>query len=396
MSKMARVDLIEQHSSASFRFIVLITIVIAAGASQGLLLPLLTILLEQAHISSGMNGLNAAALYMGIFLSLLFIERPVIRFGYKPVIMGGIVLAAVAALGFPLWNHLVFWFILRIIVGIGDSALHYAAQLWITSTSPKNKRGRNISLYGMAYGIGFSIGPIGINLVRIHTWVPFAAIAVLFLLVLLLLLRLPNGYPPQSSSNDGKKSHYTLIIRMAWFALLPSFLYGYLEASMNSNFPVYGLRIGLSTSEISLMLPMIGIGTLLLQLPLGMWSDRIGRKKILLSAGIVGGAALLLVPLAGANTWLILLLFLLAGGMVGSFFTLGLAYTADLIPAALLPAANIIASVNFSTGSIMGPYLGGMGIQYVSPSSMFWLLGGVFLLFALSGFKFKPHSRIEE
>lgn len=49
------------------------------------------------------------------------------------------------------------------------------------------------------------------------------------------------------------------VMMLAWFPLITSLLYGYLEASINSNFPLYGLRIRLTDSDIGLLLPMIGI-----------------------------------------------------------------------------------------------------------------------------------------
>ncbi|MDT2236737.1 MFS transporter [Paenibacillus larvae] len=109
-----------------------------------------------------------------------------------------------------------------------------------------------------------------------------------------------------SLSGDSKKEQsiqkrYTQTLRIAWFALIPAFLYGFMEAVLNSNFALYGLRIGLDESALSLLLPVIGIGGLALQLPLGMLSDRIGRKKVLLAAGIIGGLCFLLVPLAGGT-----------------------------------------------------------------------------------------------
>jgi MFS family permease len=167
-----------------------------------------------------------------------------------------------------------------------------------------------------------------------------------------------------------------------------------MEAGMNSNFPVYGLRIGLDASQISSLLPFVGIGGLFLQLPLGILSDRFGRKKVLMSAGIAGGVMFMLVPVAGTHFWWTLVLLTVAGGLVGSFFSLGLAYAADILPKALLPAANVVASFHFTIGSILGPNLGGQMINWISPGSMFILLGCFYLLFGAAGvlFQHKPSS----
>ncbi|CAN7558863.1 MFS transporter [Paenibacillus sp. LjRoot153] len=377
---------------SNYQLTTLIMVIIVAGMSQGMLLPLLTILLDRSGISTDANGVNAAALYIGIFATMFFIEKPVRRYGYKPVIMIGMCLIIMANCLFPVWQHIVFWFVLRLLVGIGDSALHFATQLWIVASSPKEKRGRNISLYGMAYGVGFSLGPLGITLLKAGIWVPFMVTSVFFLLILLLLTRLKNEKPERAERAEAAHKRASTVISIAWFPLITSLLFGYMEAAMNSNFPLYGLRIGISESTIGLLLPVTGIGGLIMQLPLGIWSDRIGRKPILMGTAILGALAFSCVPFVGTNLWALGLCLGVAGGMVGSFFSLGLAYAADILPRHLLPTANIIASIQYSVGSIIGPLVGGMALHYLSVFSIFYFLGLVYLFFGLSGFIFKARS----
>lgn len=382
-------------ASLSFRYrlITLLLVVVVAGMSQGLLLPLLSIMLESSGVSSDMNGINSAAMYIGIFCTMFFVERPVKRYGYKKVILAGIILVTCSSLLFPFTHSLAIWFILRLLVGVGDSALHYSTQLWIVSSSPADRRGKFISLYGMSYGLGFSIGPLGINLLPLGRAVPFLVTCSFFVIVLLLVLRMKNEMPEQMAKGAATENRFVTTYRVAWFVLIPGFLYGLMEASMNSNFPLYGLRIHLSQHWISLLLLAFGVGGLILQLPLGIWSDRIGRKPILITCGIIGSLVFFAIPAAGDNIVLLFVLFAIAGGVVGSFYSLGLAYAADILPRSILPAANVIASIHFSIGSIMGPTLGGFGIRYVSVHSIFLFLGAAFLAFALLGFRFRPKGQ---
>lgn len=379
-------------------YFILIAVVVAAGLSQGLLLPVLAIFLERMGISSSMNGLNAAALYVGSFAMTLVAERLLGWIGFKKLIVSGLVLVMLSLVAFPLIPSVALWFVLRILVGIGDSALHYAAQLWVLMMSTSQNRGRSISLYGMSYGLGFSIGPLGIPLLHYGVAVPFAVLAVLFLVILLVVwFKLPNLKPEKSESGSTQPSgRYLRSYRLAWFALLPAFLYGYMEAGINSNFPVYGLRSGFTLGEISALLPFVGIGGLVLQLPLGIWSDKFGRKRVLSIAGIVGGSCFLLVPVAGTNFWAVLILLTIAGGLVGSFFSLGLAYAADILPRLLLPAANVVASFHFNVGSIAGPNVGGAIMETGWNGGFFILLGGLYILFASTGlwFKVKTSSQV--
>lgn len=383
-----------EYSSFRYRLIVLLLAVVVAGMSQGLLLPLLSIMLERSGVSSDMNGLNSAAMYIGIFCTMFFIERPVKRYGYRNVIVAGIAIVSMAGILFPLTESLAVWFVLRLLVGVGDSALHYTTQLWIVSSSPAEGRGKYISFYGMAYGIGFSVGPLGINLLPLGKAVPFLTTSAIFVVVLLLVLRLRNEYPEPIKKDAARENRFMATYRIAWFVLIPGLLYGLMESSMNSSFPLYGLRIGLEGHWISLLLLAFGVGSLVLQLPLGMLSDRIGRKPVLIVCGLTGALAFLAIPAAGSQVAVLFLLFAVAGGVVGSFFTLGLAYAADILPRAMLPTANVIASIHFSIGSMMGPTLGGYGIRYVSIHSIFLFLGAAFLVFSLLGFGFRAkHNR---
>lgn len=374
--------------------ILLMLVVIVAGSSQGLLLPLLTIMLEQSGVPADLNGLNAAGMYIGILGTMFFIEKPTRKFGFKPVIIAGMILVIGSIIMFPLTQNLWIWFILRLLVGVGDSALHFASQLWIVASAPVDRRGRYISLYGMSYGVGFTIGPFGIPLMEFGLWVPFVVLAILYSLVLFLLVtKLPNAKEGFASPNSTKTPQtYSRVIRIAWFALIPSILYGFMEATMNGQFPVYGLRTGFTEGEVAILLPLIGLGGLALQWPLGLWSDKFGRKPILLISGTIGAMCFLLVPFAGANLWIVGTLFVIGGGTVGSFFSLGMAYAADMLPKDLLPKANIIASVNFGLGSMVGPLIGGFMLNYVSLASLFYVLGGSFLTFVLIGIIQKKKS----
>ncbi|WP_186327428.1 MFS transporter [Paenibacillus sp. Y412MC10] len=380
----------DSNRGLSIHYLILITVIVAAGLSQGLLLPVLSIFLEQMGVSSSVNGLNAAALYVGSFAMTLVAERTLGALGFKKLVSAGLVLVLVSVILFPLVPSVKVWFVLRLLVGIGDSAVHYAAQLWVLMVTPAEYRGRNLSLYGMSYGLGFSFGPLGIQLLKFGNAVPFIVLALLMLLVLVLVwAKLPDFRPERTEGEAQPPRRFRRSYALAWYALLPALLYGYMEAGINSNFPVYGLRTGMGESQIAFLLPFIGIGGLILQLPLGMLSDRFGRKNVLIACGLIGGAAFMAVPLAGTATAWIVLLLCLAGGMVGSFFSLGLAYAADILPKALLPAANVVASFHFNIGSIAGPNIGGTLMQYGWNGGVFIVMGLAFALFGAVGTAFR-------
>ncbi|WP_128894040.1 MFS transporter [Longirhabdus pacifica] len=378
-------------------FFILVSIIFITGLNQGLLIPLLTILLEKQGLSSTLNGFHTAGLYIGIIGTMFFVERWVLRHGYKKMIMIGTLIVMVASILFPLWDALAFWFVLRMLIGVGDSILHYTVQLWIVSTSSAATRGRTISLYGMAYGVGFSVGPLGINLLALNQWIAFVLLSVLFGAAFIVVRGLSNEFPQTEREADMStkpKNKYAYLYRLAWFPLIPALLYGYMEASMNGIFPIYGINVlGFEAPAVSLLLFAIGAGGLIFQYPLGMLSDKISRKKVLMGLALVGGTAFLLVPFVPSSFGVIFILFIIAGGCVGSFFSLGLAYAADILPKSALPTANVVASLLFSAGSLMGPTLTGFSMEFVSKHSLFYGFAGFYLTFFLLGFLFQRSQK---
>lgn len=388
-----------KQNNPVYRYWVLVGMVMIAGFSQGMLLPLLAIMLEQIGISSSLNGLNAAGLYIGILLVSPFIEKPVRHFGYKPVIVTGLVLVATSLLLFPFWQVFWFWFILRVIVGIGDNLIHYATQVWITSTSPKEKRGRNLSIYGLAFGIGFGIGPLMTRLLSINEFLPFIIASVTSLLSWFFILLLRNEWPDneiETGSRLNTFSRYKKVFSLAWFALLPGFCYGYLEATLHGSFPVYALRSGITIEWVSILLPSFVVGSLITQLPLGMLSDKIGRKNVLLSVLFLGFVSFIAMAFLESSMIGLLVCFIVAGMFLGSLFSLGIAYLADLIPSSLIPTGNVVVSICFALGSIAGPVIGGIFIDVFGDGSIYYSISGMLLLVLIAGFVFSQRQDVSE
>lgn len=374
-------------------FSVLILIVGISGFSQGMLLPIIAIIFENDGISSSLNGFHAASLYIGILLISPFMEAPLRKYGYKPlIIFGGITVILSLAL-FPVWKSFWFWFVLRFFIGIGDHTLHFATQTWITAISPIKKRGRNLAIYGLFFSLGFMVGPLMTKLLEINQSLPFIITSILSLLawsaVFLIRNELPEQDDSESTSFLGTLQRFTKVSRIAWVAFLLPFTFGVLEASLNSNFPVFALRSGIDLTAVSIIIPAFSAGTLLTQIPLGMISDRFGRRKTLLTILFSGFAIFSLAGIYSDSVLGLFICFMFGGMMVGSTFSLGISYMADLLPRNLLPAGNLLCSIFFSLGSIGGPFFGGLVIEHIKGGNFFYMISIMLILVFISLVMFK-------
>lgn len=370
------------------RFWILVIIVSISGFSQGMLLPLISIIFEGDGVSSSLNGLHATGLYIGTLLISPFIEKPLRRFGYKPVIITGGAFVFASLLLFPLWKSILFWFILRLVIGVGDHALHYATQTWITTTAPVERLGKNVAIYGLSFGLGFAVGPQFVPLVEINEALPFIISSLLCLAAWSLVFFLKNEKPEpiQVNTYGNTWSRYGKTMKYAWVAFLPPLVYGFLESSLNAIYPVYAVRNGFDLSMLALTLSAFSIGGIVTQVPLGTLGDRIGRRKVTLIA-LGGGSVMFFIgSFLESSEWLVMAVFLVAGAFCGSVFSLGIAYMTDLTPKELLPTGNLLCSIFFSVGSLIGPFLGGAFVEYMDASFLLLIAGLVFSVFVIAFF----------
>ncbi|NWO13153.1 MFS transporter [Virgibacillus sp.] len=370
-----------------YRLWILIALVFISGFSQGMLLPLISIILEQNGVASSINGLHATGLYIGVLIASPFMEKPMREFGFKPMIFVGGLLVILSLAIFPVWESLWFWFILRLIIGIGDQMLHFGTQTWITATATAETRGRSIALYGLSFGAGFAIGPLMTRLLSIHQSVPFLASAALSFTVWLLLFFLRNQWPEQSVDPvypTSSMQRFKQTFKIAWIAMLPGFGYGFLEASLHSIFPIYGLRIGHDVHTLSLIIPCFAAGSLITQFPLGALSDKFGRRSVLITVLSLGSLCFLFTAILESSALALFILFTLAGMCVGSLFSLGISYMTDLLAGNLLPAGNLMVGIMFSVGSISGPFIGGYFIDVFERVSFFYFISFILMVITVA------------
>ncbi|MCP8970721.1 MFS transporter [Ectobacillus ponti] len=351
----------------------MVSIVAISGISQGMLLPAIAMIFEQQGISSSFNGMHATGMYIGILLISPFLEKPMQRFGMKPLIVIGGLMVVISLFLFTQLSSFWIWFALRLAIGVGDHMLHVGTQTWITTTAQPERVGKNVALYGASFGIGFALGPYLASTVKYGLSTPFLVSSILCLIGWLLVLPARNAFPEQEGAvkETSSASRYKSVLSYGWIALLAPFVYGLLEAMLNSNLPVYALRTGLSVEQISFLLPAFAIGSLITQVPLGVLSDRFGRGRLLTWIFSCSAVVFLLAAFLDHYYWVLFGLILLAGMIVGSCFSLGLGYMTDLLPRYLLPAGNILCGIAFSCGSITGPIFGGLFIENVRQISFF-------------------------
>jgi DHA1 family tetracycline resistance protein-like MFS transporter len=157
--------------------------------------------------------------------------------------------------------------------------------------------------------------------------------------------------------------------------------------------PLYALHFNASDWEIGLLFGSFSFMQLIFAPILGRWSDRIGRRPVLLLS--ILGTAISFVILGLANSLLLLFVGRLIDGMSGGNISTAQAYIADVTPPEKRSAAMGIIGAAFGLGFVFGPAIGGL-LGHYSMQLPFFVAAGLAFINAIAILLFLPESLPKE
>lgn len=176
----------------------------------GLVLPLLPLYAEQFTVDKAgwMLGMLMASFSIMQFLCAPLWGRLSDRIGRRPVLLiglaGSVVFYAIFGVA-TIWQSLPLLFVSRIGAGIAGATIS-TAQAYIADTTTKENRQRGMALIGMAFGLGFTFGPLlgfladfdGDNIAG--PWPGFVAAGLSAFALLLAIFLLPESLTKSSKT----------------------------------------------------------------------------------------------------------------------------------------------------------------------------------------------------
>jgi MFS family permease len=366
--------------------IMLITLV---GMALSLFIPLLSLAMEKIQISPTLSGINSAFGGIGTLLIAPYVPRLAAKFGIRAVIIVAIVSVATSAIAFA-HTPFVMWFPLRLTFGAGIGTLFVLSEYWISAAAPDDKRGLVMGIYATMLSIGFAVGPLLLHLTGTDGKLPFFAGASIMLLALLPLLA-GKGLAPMRHSEQ--PSSIQSIMRLVPIATGAALLFGALETGSFALFPVYGLRHGMTETSAALLISIVAAGNIVSQMPLGLLSDMMSRKKLLLICAAFGLLGCIAMPLMIHERMLFYGLLFIWGGFIGGLYTVGLAHLSASVEPDQLAGANAAFVMLYSLGLIIGPPFVGYGMDLVGRDGFAAALGLILLLYILFAFMHSSSRR---
>lgn len=331
---------------------------VATGLALGL--PLLALVLEARGVSGTWIGLNTAVAGLASLVVPLFVTPLARLFGTARLLAAALGVVAVSFYAFRVVDHLAAWFVLRALFHGALTIAFVVSEFWLITVSPPEKRGLMVGIYATVFSVGLSAGPMLLAFTGSAGSLPFV-VGSAVLATALLPVRLARATCP---TLDHAPAHSPVgYVVAAPIATLGVLAFGAVESGGLSFLPLWGLAAGLDESRAAWLLTAVGLGNILLQIPIGLLADRIDKIRLLglvSLVGVVGAAAL---PFTAANLPLTLAVLFVWGGIIAGLYTVGLSSLADRYHGSDLAGANAAFVAMYGVGMLVGPAAIGIGLD---------------------------------
>lgn len=341
-------------------------LLLLAGGLQGLLLPLRGSFEGFSDNSLGLLGTGWAVGYIAGCLLTPIIVR---RVGHIRAFGVFCSLASIVVL-----LNLVFmtpwaWIPLRALSGFCFAGAAMVVESWLNERANPDTRGRIFGIYTMINLGATTAGQMLLTLGDPAGYLFFVVGAMVYSCAL-LPTALSTAAAPQPLSQ------VRLDIRALWrnspVAVIGVFLVGISNSAFGTLGAVYGRQVGLSVSSIATMMSVALLAGALIQVPVGMLSDRIDRRIVLIGIAIAGFLVGTALSFGDSLSPLVIISLVAAfGGMIYSMYPVIVAHANDHSPPGEFLKTSGGLLLLFGVGSIVGPLLASVMMTMTRPQGLF-------------------------
>jgi MFS family permease len=352
----------------SRRALVILCIVSAGWAfSFGLGAPLASRWLDEAGLRAQLVGLNTSLYYVGVALASL-IAPWLMRRGDRACLVAGMVVDAFTTALFPWIEAPALWFLLRFLGGVGSALALIPMETRVNANAPPDRRARDFGVYAFSVASGIGLGTIfGLLLYPIAPRLAFAlggAVTLAAAIFAGIALPAATAIVPETAT------HPRLSLWRECFPLATAWVQGFLEGGMLTFLALYLARLGHGDHVVSGLMGGLFLGVILIQIPIAVLADRLGRHRVVLACHLLVLAGLVVLPFCTGAGVLALWLFLV-GASCAALYPLGLALLGERVPATALAHANAWYLASNCAGSLSGPLVLGVAIDFFGQRALF-------------------------
>jgi MFS family permease len=312
-------------------------------------------------------GLIGSTYFLGFFLGTFIAPQLVRRMGHIRAFAFFGAAVAVCMLLHALLVNPWFWMLLRVITGVALVGFYAVIESWLNGQAPPERRSQVFAVY---MAVNLAALAAAQQLLRLDSPASFTLFAVAAIFVCLSLL------PVTATRLKQPELHHTprLDLRKIWDAAPVAFVGALTSGLAMGAFwgmaPVYGGRIGLAENDIGLLMTLTIVGGALLQWPIGLFSDRGDRRRVLGLVAATAATTGLLMTVFGSLPSVLMAGFFLFGGMAFTVYPIVVAHLIDHLHHEDILAGNTGLLFLHGVGAAIGPAVAGVMMGWLGASAL--------------------------
>ncbi len=324
-----------------------------------------------------------SAYFMGFLGGSRLAPEMIRRVGHVRVFAALASFISAVMIMYPMLTDPIAWFLGRAVIGFCFSGVYVTAESWLNNAASNENRGQALSLYMIVQMLGIISAQ---GLVLLGDPAGYETFVIASILVSVSFAPILLSISPTPAFDTTKPMTLRELMGKSPLGCVGMFLLGGVFSAQFGMAAVYGARAGLSLIEISTFVAAFYIGAIVLQYPLGWFSDRMDRRFLILLAAAIGGASAVAGMLFGVNFPILLVTAFFIGGMSNPLYSLLIAHTNDFLDREDMAAASGGLLFINGLGAIAGPLITGwlMGDGIFGPPGFFLFIAA--LLFAMAGY----------
>jgi MFS family permease len=318
--------------------------------------------------SVAMIGVLTSAYYAGFLVGTFTIPQLIHRIGHIRSFAFCTALLTLVVLVQALDPAYEVWLVLRVLQGMMLVGLYAIIESWLNAAAESTHRSSVFAIY-MMVNLGASAAAQQFLRVRGEGFVLFCVVAILFCIASLPVVA---SRQPQPQLRSIPRVQIRRLFRLAPTALVSALLSGLALGAFWGLLPLYAAARGLGVGGIGTYMSVAIAGGVVLQWPLGRFSDRIDRRLALslisVTAALAALVNLLLPDVGGAAAMVVIFLF---GGMSFTLYPIAVAHLVDYVDRDELLAASSTVLLLNGVGSAVGPLVAGALMNLLQPQLLF-------------------------
>jgi len=346
---------------------------------NGLLNTLLTLRGTEEGFSSAVLGMIMSGYFIGFIGGTWVSGRLIRRMGHIRTFGFCASLCASVAL-----LHLVFinpwvWLPLRMVYGLSFITLITVIESWLNSQAASHERGRIFAVYMVV-----NLGALATaqQLLRLSSPQGFLLFVIIAILISWALLPITLTRRVQPKMSERPKSSLRALLGFAPLAVASAALSGLAMGAFWSMTPVYATQLGFDIGGVGLVMSVAIIGGALLQIPIGRFSDKHDRPRVMTWVVLLAALIAACMPFAPTHEALLGLYFLW-GGLAFSLYPLAVAQLIDQLHPDEIVAGSADMLVMHGAGCAVAPIAAGSLMTAVGSQGLPVYIACVFALLGM-------------